>query len=71
MRDNTTKTMILEVKPAAQTKEPEIPTRRTKKFITEVMTYGVNQSKWKAAREYCADRGWEFRLITEKELGIK
>ena len=71
LRDNTTKTMLLEVKPAAQTREPEIPSRQTKKFITEVVTYGVNQSKWKAAREYCADRGWEFRLITEKELGIK
>ena len=29
-----------------------------------------NQAKWKAAREYCADRMWEFKVITEKELDI-
>ena len=27
--------------------------------------------KWKEAREYCADRQWQFKVITEKELGIK
>ena len=29
-----------------------------------------NQSKWKAATEYCLDRGWEFKIITEKELKV-
>ena len=32
------------------------------------MTYGVNEAKWKAAREFCQDKGWEFRIITEAEL---
>jgi hypothetical protein len=36
-----------------------------------VNTYAVNQSKWKAAKEWCADRMLEFIVITEKELGIK
>ena len=27
--------------------------------------------KWKAAEDYCADRMWEFKVIFEKELGIK
>jgi len=36
--------------------------------INEVMTWGKNQSKWKAAEEYCKDRGWKFQIITEKEL---
>lgn len=66
--DNTIKTMMLEVKPASQTKEPEIPSRRTRKFVTEVLTWSVNQAKWKSATEYCADRGWEFKLITEHNL---
>lgn len=69
--DNKIQTLILEVKPQHQTKEPEIPSRRTKKFITEVVSWGINQAKWKAAEEFCADREWEFRLITEIELGIK
>jgi hypothetical protein len=69
--NNSIKTLILEVKPAGQTQEPKIPTRKTKKFITEVTTWAVNQAKFSAARAYAEERGWEFRLITEKELGIK
>lgn len=71
MPDGSTKTLMLEVKPAAQTKEPKKPKKQTKRYITEVMTWGVNTRKWEAAKEYCADRGWDFRLITEKELGLK
>jgi hypothetical protein len=64
------KTMIVEVKPDRETKEPKARSRMTKQYIQEVTTYGVNQSKWKAAEEYCLDRGWEFKIITEKHLGI-
>jgi hypothetical protein len=63
-------TVMFEVKPAVQTKEPKPSKKKTQKYITEVMTWGVNQAKWKYAQEYCQDRGWEFRLITEKELGL-
>jgi hypothetical protein len=31
----------------------------------------VNTAKWKAAQEWCADRKIEFKIITEKELGIR
>jgi hypothetical protein len=64
------KTMLIEVKPDNQTKPPAIPKRKTKRFIQEVMTYGVNQAKWAAAEEYCLDRGWEFRVLTEQHLGL-
>lgn len=63
--------MVIEVKPMDQTKEPKKPGRVTRKYINEVMTYGINQAKWKAAREFCADRGWKFEIMTEKQLGIK
>jgi hypothetical protein len=49
----------------------EVKSKKPKQYITEVVTWGVNQAKWKAATEYCADRNWEFKLITENELGIK
>jgi hypothetical protein len=65
------KSMLVEIKPAAQTKAPAKATKKTeksKKYIKEVVTYGTNVSKWKAAEEYCKDRGWEFQLMTEKEL---
>lgn len=69
--DGTTQTMILEVKPKKETIEPKVSKKKTKSYITEVMTWGKNQAKWKAATEYCADRGWQFKLITEEHLGIK
>jgi len=69
-RDGTVKTMMLEVKPKKQTIQPEIRKRITKQYINEVTTWGVNQAKWKAATEFCLDRGWEFKLITEDHLGL-
>lgn len=65
------KVTVIEVKPAVQTKEPKKQARVTKRYIQEVMEYGKNQAKWKAAREFCADRGWEFQIMTEHQLGIK
>lgn len=59
---------LLEVKPKGQTKEPIPQKRKTKRYITEVVTWGVNQAKWKAAEEFCADRGWQFKIITETDL---
>lgn len=67
-RDGGVRKMILEVKPAAQTQPPAQPKRKTKRYISEVVTYGVNQAKWKAAKEYCDDKGWEFSVITEQDL---
>jgi len=61
---------IIEVKPAKQTKPPVKPKRQTKKYISEAYEYAKNQAKWKMAREFCADRQWEFKVVTEKELGI-
>jgi hypothetical protein len=63
-------TIIIEVKPSSQAVAPKTQKRVTQRYITEVMTYGVNQAKWKAAEEYCKDRNWKFVVVTEKELGI-
>jgi len=65
------KTYLVEIKPDAQTRPPIQPQRKTRRYITEVMTYGKNQAKWEAATEYCKDRGWEFMVLTEYHLGIK
>ena len=64
------KKYMVEVKPAKQTKEPKIQKKVTKRYITEVVTYARNQAKWNAAKEFCKDYGWEFMLITEKELKV-
>jgi hypothetical protein len=28
----------------------------------------INRAKWAAAAQYCAKRGWFFRIMTEKDL---
>jgi hypothetical protein len=61
---------LIEIKPERFTKPPEIPQRKTKKFIDEVFQYGVNEAKWKAAFEFCQDRNMKFMVLTEKDLGI-
>lgn len=64
------KTYLVEIKPEKQTMPPATPKRKTKQYIHEVMTWGKNDAKWKYAREYCKDRGYEFIILTEKHLGI-
>jgi len=64
------KKYLIEIKPKKQTVPPKKPQRQTKGYLREAYEYAKNQSKWTAAREYCADRGWEFKVITEIELGI-
>ena len=68
-KNGTEKTLVLEVKPLSQTKMPK-QRRKTKQFIAESATYAVNQEKWRAADIFCKEHGWEFKIITEKELGI-
>lgn len=70
-KNNELKTYLVEIKPLSQTMPPVPPQRKTKRYITEVMTWGKNDAKWRAARNYCKDRGYEFIILTEKELGIK
>lgn len=65
------KKYMIEIKPKKQTVPPPKPKRQTKQYISEVYEYAKNQSKWEAAKEWCLDRGYEFKVITENELGIK
>ena len=69
-RNGKVRRYVIEVKPAKQTKPPVKPKRQTKGYIREAYEYAKNQAKWKMAREFCADRQWEFKVVTEKELGI-
>jgi len=70
-KNNLIEKYLIEIKPEKFTKPPEIPTKRTKRFIDEVFQYGVNDAKWKAAFEFCKDRNMKFVILTEKDLGIK
>jgi len=70
-KDGKMITEVVEVKPQAQIDgPPESPKKRTKAWANAVMTYIVNQAKWKAAANWCEDRGYNFRLVSEKHLGL-
>jgi len=73
MRDREGKTVVkmIEIKPRSQSVPPEVRKdgqRITKKYLREVATYGINNAKWEAAKEFCADRNWEFVVLTEKDV---
>ena len=69
-KSGSIKTMMIEIKPHKQSQPPVQKKRVTKQYINEVVAYGINQAKWKSANEYCLDRNWQFRVLTEKELGF-
>ena len=62
------KTYVIEVKPKKQTLPPKQRSRVTKSYLHECRTYAVNQAKWSAVKEWCADRLLEFKIITEEDL---
>jgi hypothetical protein len=64
------KTWLIEVKPFAQTQPPAPKKRKTKQFLTEVMTYEVNKAKWEAATKFAKAKGIEFKIFTERELKV-
>jgi hypothetical protein len=68
--DGKLNTYLIEIKPQYQIDPPKPKKRMTKQYVQEVMTYGVNQAKWKYAEEYCKDRGWKFVKLNEYNLGI-
>ena len=65
------KKYVIEIKPKKQCIEPKVQKRKTKSYIREVCEYAKNQAKWEAARNFCNDRKWEFKVLTENELGVK
>ena len=62
---------LVEIKPKRQVSEPKVSKRKTKGYIYEVKEYVKNQAKWKSAQEFCEDRQWKFKIMTEDDLGIR
>jgi len=65
---------LIEVKPFSQTKPPTGKNKMTAKgkisrtYLTEVKNWGINSSKWEAAKLFCKKKGWDFIIMTEKDL---
>ena len=64
---NTGQTILVEIKPAKETEPPKRPDK-SKRYISESMTYVKNMNKWHAADNYAKDRGWKFQIWTENTL---
>mgnify|MGYP001423597351 FL=1 len=65
------KKFIIEVKPKKQTRPPKPVVRKTKRWINEVRTFGINEAKWKHATKWCKNNDMEFKILTEDDLGIR
>lgn len=70
--DGTLETVMIEIKPASQSKPPVKgkTTKAANRYKREVLTWAVNEAKWKAAQAYCKDKGWTWQVLNEKHLGI-
>ena len=64
------KVVIIEVKPNRETKPPK-KREKSRKFINEAKKYAKNEAKWRAAEEFCKNKGWHFLIQDEYDLGIK
>lgn len=54
--------MLVEIKPSSQTRPPQ---GRNSWYTNE---YKKNIYKWKAAKEFCDNKGYIFRIFTEKTI---
>jgi len=71
MSDGSVQKYLVEIKPKKQLSPPKEPKRKTKNYLYETYEYARNQAKWKYAKEWCEDRHYGFKILTEDELNIK
>lgn len=65
----STKKYFIELKPYSQTIEPKVNKRKKQMtMLYEAKQWAKNQAKWKAATEFAKKNGWEFHILTEKDL---
>lgn len=55
---------IIEVKPSDQV----FPNQKKRLTEYDKITYAINVAKWKAATEFCKQRGIKFRILTERQI---
>lgn len=65
-------TYLIEVKPYDQVQRPNPPKNRGRKTIAryeaECVEWIKNQEKWKAANLFAEKHGWQFKVLTEREI---
>ena len=66
VKDGNIREEIIEVKPFKETRESKA--RKPSTLLYEQVTYQVNLAKWAAAEAWCKQRGFHFRILTERSL---
>lgn len=70
--DGSVSKVVAEVKSSNETSEPKLPitptAKQLKNFEYALKMWNKNLSKWKYMIEYCQRKGFEFIIITEKNL---
>lgn len=65
---------VIEIKPKKERYPPKKPRRGSNKalerYAKEMVTYQVNQSKWKYAEAFCKQKGFIFKVMDETDLGV-
>jgi hypothetical protein len=67
-KENEIETIVVEIKPDKQTKEPKRGEKSNRTFLTEMVQYQINKSKWDSASKFCSKNGWKFMVLTENNL---
>ena len=68
--DGSVEEALVEVKPKKQTVPPAQPKskRVPRSKLIEIRNWPVNSAKWSAARDFCENRGWQFKVLTEEDI---
>ena len=67
-KENKEQLYVVEIKPFAQTHPPVRGNKKESTMLNEVITYQTNVAKWKAAEKYCKKYGYNFKILTERDL---
>ena len=69
-KDGNIKKFLIELKPYSQTIPPTQKNKRSRTLLKQQADYVKNQAKWKAASEYSQKHGFQFVVLTEKQLSM-
>ena len=58
---------LIEIKPKIQTKPPK-PSKNKRRYLREVKVWGVNENPNGVPVEYCENKGWNWKIITDVDL---
>ena len=59
---------LVEIKPSKECVKPDKGRKKQSTYENQMATWLVNQAKWTAAQQYANERGWRFRILTEKSI---